>query len=460
MAEPSSNAPAPTRLKVPPHSIEAEQSVLGGLMIRNEAWDTIADKIKARDFYRPEHQIIFEAMASLATEAQPFDVLTVAETLQSRSLAERVGGIAYLAELAEETPSAANIGTYANIVRERAILRQLISAGSGIAESAFEPNGRSTEGLVDSAVQAVFEIAENGIQDDGPAQVGPMASDALHRLEELSKNPGAITGVATGFSDLDSLTAGLQDSDLIIIAGRPGIGKTALAVNIAEYVVMQAEDDAPVLIFSMEQSAEQLVMRMLSSLARIDQSLLRTGKLTTVDWSRLDSAVNQLANRPLYIDDASGLTPTALRARARRVARTTGQRPKLIILDYMQLMQTEGRAENRALEVAEISRTLKAIAREMRCPLVALSQLNRNPMNRENKRPRLSDLRESGAIEQDADLVMFVHRDTESEDKNKTELIVEKQRNGPTGRVEMRYFGEFTRFELVERREYDPVGQG
>ena len=462
MAEPSTDLSSPTRLKVPPHSIEAEQSVLGGLMIRNEAWDIVADKIKARDFYRPEHQIIFEAMASLANELQPLDVLTVAEALQTRNLADRVGGIAYLAELAEGTPSAANIGTYADIVRERAILRQLISAGSGIAESAFEPDGRSTDNLLDSAMQAVFDIAESGMQDDGPTPVEPLLLEALKRVDELSNNPSGITGVATGFSDLDRLTAGLQNSDLIVIAGRPGMGKTALAVNIAEHAVMRAADDAPVLIFSMEQPAEQLVMRLLSSLGHIDQNRLRTGNLNEDDWPRLESAINQLKTKPLYIDDAAGLTAGAVRVRARRVARTTGGRLKLVIVDYMQLMRTEGRVENRALEMAEISRTLKAVARELRCPLIALSQLNRNPMNRENKRPRLSDLRESGAIEQDADVVLFIHRDTDddSEDKDLAEIIIGKQRNGPTGTVEMKFFGELTRFELVERREYEPGGQG
>ena len=431
-------------------------------MIRNEAWDIVADKIKARDFYRPEHQIIFEAMASLANELQPLDVLTVAEALQARNLADRVGGIAYLAELAEGTPSAANIGTYADIVRERAILRQLISAGSGIAESAFEPDGRSTDNLLDSAMQAVFDIAESGMQDDGPTPVEPLLLEALKRVDELSNNPSGITGVATGFSDLDRLTAGLQNSDLIVIAGRPGMGKTALAVNIAEHAVMRAADDAPVLIFSMEQPAEQLVMRLLSSLGHIDQNRLRTGNLNEDDWPRLESAINQLKTKPLYIDDAAGLTAGAVRVRARRVARTTGGRLKLVIVDYMQLMRTEGRVENRALEMAEISRTLKAVARELRCPLIALSQLNRNPMNRENKRPRLSDLRESGAIEQDADVVLFIHRDTDddSEDKDLAEIIIGKQRNGPTGTVEMKFFGELTRFELVERREYEPGGQG
>ena len=464
MAEPSPDAPLPARLKVPPHSIEAEQSVLGGLMIRNEAWDTVVDKITARDFYRPDHQIIFEVMAALANDAQPLDVLTLAEALQSRKLAERVGGIAYLAELTEETPSASNVGAYADIVRERAILRQLISAGSGIAESAFEPEGRSSEDLLDSAMQAVFDIADSSLRGDGPLQVGPLLTDAFKRVDLLSKNPNAITGLETGFADLDRYTAGFQDSDFIVIAGRPSMGKTALAVNIAEHAVMHADDnDAAVLIFSMEQPAEQLVLRLLSSLGHIDQNRLRTGQLHEEDWPRLESAVNQLKHKPLYIDDAGGLTPNAVRARARRVARTAGGL-KLIIVDYMQLMRAEGRTENRTLELSEISRTLKSVARELRCPLVALSQLNRALENREDKRPRMSDLRESGAIEQDADVILFIYRDDEynkdSEDKGLAEIIIGKQRNGPTGLVKMRFFKELTKFELLDRGEYGPGGQG
>ena len=466
MAEPSRDAPAPAKLKVPPHSIEAEQSVLGGLMIRNEAWDTVADKIKPRDFYRPNHQIIFEVMAALANDLQPLDVLTVAEALQSRRLADRVGGIAYLAELAEETPSAANIGAYAAIVRERAVLRQLISAGSGIAESAFEPEGRTSEYLLDAAMKAVFDISDETLQGDGPLQVAPMLTDAFERIDRLSKNPSAITGLETGFADLDRYTAGFQDSDLIVIAGRPSMGKTALAVNIAEHAVMHSdENNAAVLIFSMEQPAEQLIIRLLSSLGHINQNRLRTGKLDEEDWPRLESAVNQLKHKPLYIDDAGGLTPNAVRARARSVARmvrTEGYKLKLIVVDYMQLMRSEGRSENRTLELSEISRTLKSVARELRCPLVALSQLNRALENREDKRPRMSDLRESGAIEQDADVILFIYRDDvyneDSEDKGLAEIIIGKQRNGPTGRVKMRFFKELTKFELLDRSEYEAGG--
>ena len=433
-------------------------------MIRNEAWDTVVDKITARDFYRPNHQIIFEVMAALANDAQPLDVLTLAEALQSRKLAERVGGIAYLAELAEETPSASNVGAYADIVRERAVLRQLISAGSGIAESAFEPEGRSSEDLVESAMKAVFDISAARLQGDGPQQVGPLLTDAFERVDRLSKNPNAITGLETGFADLDRYTAGFQDSDFIVIAGRPSMGKTALAVNIAEHAVMHADDNDAVLIFSMEQPAEQLVIRLLSSLGHIDQNRLRTGQLHEEDWPRLESAVNQLKHKPLYIDDAGGLTANAVRARARRTAREARGRLKLIIVDYMQLMRAEGRTENRTLELSEISRTLKSVARELRCPLVALSQLNRALENREDKRPRMSDLRESGAIEQDADVILFIYRDDEynkdSEDKGLAEIIIGKQRNGPTGRVKMRFFKELTKFELLDRGEYGPGGQG
>lgn len=430
-------------------------------MIRNEAWDTVADKITARDFYRPDHQIIFEVMGALANDLQPLDVLTVTEALESRKLAERVGGMAYLAELAEETPTAANIGAYADIVRERAVLRQLISAGSGITESAFEPEGRSSRDLLDEAMKAVFDIADGGLQGDGPQQVAPMLSDAFDRVYKLSENPNAITGLETGFADLDRYTAGFQDSDFIVIAGRPSMGKTALAVNIAEHAVMRSDagDDA-VLIFSMEQPAEQLVIRLLSSLGRIDQNRLRTGRLDEDDWPRLESAVNQLKNKPLFIDDARGLTPNAVRARARRLARTVGL--KLIIVDYMQLMHAEGRSENRTLELSEISRTLKSVAGELRCPLVALSQLNRALENREDKRPRMSDLRESGAIEQDADVILFIYRDDvynkDSEDKGFAEIIIGKQRNGPTGMVKMRFRDELTKFETPAREEYESLG--
>ena len=464
MAEPSPDAPSPTRLKVPPHSIEAEQSVLGGLMMKNEAWDIVADKITARDFYRPEHQIIFEAMAALANDLQPLDPLTLAEALESRKLAERVGGIAYLAELYEETPSAANIVAYADIVHERAVLRQLANAGSGIVESAFETEGRSSEELLNAAMKAVFDIAETGLQDDGPSQVDHLLQDAFERVDVLSKNPNALKGLETGFNDLDRLTTGLQDSDLIVIAGRPSMGKTALAVNIAEHAVMHEEDDAGVLIFSMEQPAEQLVMRLLSSLGRIDQNHLRTGRLHEEEWPRLESAVNQLKSKPLYIDDAGGLTPNEVRMRARRVAREAGGRIKLIVVDYMQLMRAEGRSENRTLELSEISRTLKSVARELRCPLIALSQLNRALENREDKRPRMSDLRESGAIEQDADVILFIYRDEEynedSDEKGIAEVIIGKQRNGPTGKVKMWFRKELTKFETRAPEEYESIGQG
>ena len=463
MAEPSPDTPSPAKLKLPPHSIEAEQSVLGGLMIRKEAWDTVADKIMARDFYRPDHQIIFEVMAVLANNLQPLDVLTVTEALESRKFAERVGGIAYLAELAEETPSAANIGAYADIVREKAILRELISAGTGITESAFETEGRSSRDLLDAAMKAVFDIADSGHQGDGPQPVAPMLTNAFDRVIELSKNPNAITGLETGFADLDRYTAGFQASDFIVIAGRPSMGKTALAVNIAEHAVMRSDaNDGAVLIFSMEQPAEQLVIRLLSSLGRIDQNRLRTGKLDDSDWPRLESAVNQLKNKPLFIDDSRGLTPNAVRARARRVARSAGL--QLIVVDYMQLMRSEGHSENRTLELSEISRTLKSVAGEMRCPLVALSQLNRALENREDKRPRMSDLRESGAIEQDADVILFIYREEEynkdSEHKGLAEIIIGKQRNGPTGMVEMRFRKDLTKFETPAHEDYEAIGQG
>ena len=435
-------------LKVPPHSIEAEQSVLGGLMLNNDAWDNVSEQVAAEDFYRPEHKIIFGSLSDLANDAQPLDVVTLAESLQSKGMLDRVGGLAYLAELAETTPGASNVVAYAKIVGERSTLRQLISAANKIAESAFDPRGRASSELLDLAEKEVFHIHEGHLKDGGPEAVSPLLMRAVERIEKLFASRNPITGLATGFERLDKKTAGLQPADMVVVAGRPSMGKTAFAMNVAEHALME-ESEGAVLVFSMEMPSEQLVMRMLSSLGRIDQTRMRTGEMRPEDWDRFTSAVSQLRDRNLYIDDTPALTPNEVRTRSRRVAREAGQ-VKLIVVDYLQLMRTADKADNRTGEISEISRNLKAIAKEMGCPVMALSQLNRSLESRPDKRPLMSDLRESGAIEQDADLILFVYRDEvynpESPDKGVAEIIIGKQRNGPIGMVRLSFIGHLTQF--------------
>ena len=438
-----------SRLKVPPHSVEAEQSVLGALMLNNEAWFNVADKIEARDFYRAAHQIIFEVMGELANDNQPLDAVTLSEALQSRSLIDKAGGNVYLAELVESVPGVSNVVAYADIVREHSTFRQLIQTAASISDSAFLPEGRKASDLLDAAEQAVFQIAEGRLKEGGPQHVVPLLAKAVNKIESLYRTGDPITGLATGFHDLDRMTAGLQDSDLVIVASRPAMGKTSLALNFVEHAIMQ-EGEGTVLFFSLEQPAEQLILRMLSSLGHIDQTRMRTGQLNDDDWPRFTSAVSQLKDRALHIDDTPALTPNDIRTRARRVSREVGGL-KMIVVDYMQLMQSSEKHENRASEITEISRSLKAIAKEMRCPLVALSQLNRSLENRENKRPHMSDLRESGAIEQDADVIFFIYRDEvyheDSADKGLAEIIISKQRNGPIGMVRLTFIGNLTKFE-------------
>ena len=440
---------ATSRLKVPPHSVEAEQSVLGALMLNNEAWFNIADKIEARDFFRAAHQIIFEVMGELANDNQALDAVTISEALQSRGLIDKAGGNVYLAELVESVPGASNIVAYADIVREHSTFRQLIQTASNISDSAFLPEGRKAAELLDTAEQAVFQIAEGRLKEDGPRHVVPLLTDAVNRIETLYRTRDPITGLATGYHDLDRMTAGLQNSDLVIVASRPSMGKTSLALNFAEHAIMQ-EGEGTVLFFSLEQPAEQLILRMLSSLGHIDQTRMRTGELSDDDWPRFTSAVSQLKDRSLYIDDTPALSPNDIRTRARRVSREAGGL-KMIVVDYMQLMKSSEKHENRASEISEISRSLKAIAKEMRCPLVALSQLNRSLENRPDKRPYMSDLRESGAIEQDADVIFFIYRDEvyneDSQDKGLAEIIISKQRNGPIGTIRLTFIGNLTKFE-------------
>ena len=445
------------RIKMQPHSIEAEQSVLGGLLLSADAWDAVAESVSDRDFYRADHRLIFRQIARLAEASDPVDVITVADKLQASGELEAAGGLPYLAELAQNTPSASNIRAYGQVVRERASLRKLIEAAQDIADSGFNPEGRTSDQLVDEAERLIMQISEEGPKSGGPQDVNPLLKSALARIEELFTSGGDITGLSTGFVDLDNMTSGLQPSDLVIVAGRPSMGKTSFAMNLVENAVLG--QDKPILVFSMEMPAESLVIRMLSSIGRINQTRIRNGKLEQEDWPKLSTAVNKLKDVRLFIDDTPALSPTELRTRARRVARENGGELGMIMVDYMQLMQVAGSSEGRTAEISEISRNLKAIAKEFACPMVALSQLNRSLEQRPNKRPVNSDLRESGAIEQDADVIMFIYRDEvyneESPDKGVAEIIIGKQRNGPIGTARLAFQGEFTRFENLARGSYD-----
>ena len=443
------------QLRVPPHSIEAEQSVLGGLLLDNEAWDRIDGKLAEHDFYRDEHRRIFRRIRVLMEQAKPADVVTVAESLDAAGESEHTGGLAYLGELAANTPSAANIRRYAEIVHERAVLRQLVAAADEIATDALNPMGRDPEALLDEAERRIFAIAEaGGGHQDGFVHINPLLSQVVERLQELydNENPSDITGVPTGFADLDQKTSGFQPGDLIIVAGRPSMGKTAFAINIAENVGV--DTGLPVAIFSMEMGGTQLATRMLASIGRLDSQQMRTGKLTDEGWSKLSFALGKLHEAPIYIDETGGLTPGALRARARRLARQYGGKLGLIVIDYIQLMTTGRPGENRATEISEISRSIKALAKELQVPIIALSQLSRKVEERTDKRPMMSDLRESGAIEQDADVIIMMYRDEyynkeNPDNKGRAEVIIGKQRNGPTGTVHLAFLGEYTRFESL-----------
>jgi replicative DNA helicase len=438
-------------LKVPPHSIDAEQAVLGGLMLDNAAWDDVSDVLIDSDFYRKEHGIIFQAMQKQEDAGKPIDLVTLAETLDDLNQLEAAGGVDYLGELASNTPSTANIMAYAQIIRERAILRRLIRTASEIAESAYNPEGRDSAELLDLAEQQVFKIADERPKDGGPQFIDPLLKKGLDRLEELFNTKGNLTGITTGFKDLNNQTSGLQKSDLIIVAGRPSMGKTSFAMNMVENYLLGEEDPLPALVFSLEMPAESLVTRMLSSIGKVDQTRMRNGKLLEDDWPKLTNAINKLTGKPLYIDDTVGLNPTEMRARARRLAKDHHNKIGLIMVDYLQLMQLRGHSENRTSEISEISRSLKLMAREFECPVIALSQLNRSLEQRPNKRPVMSDLRESGAIEQDADVIIFVYReevyDEDTEHKGMAEIIIGKQRNGPIGTCNLSFIGKYTRFE-------------
>lgn len=447
-------------IKLPPHSVEAEQSVLGGILLDTTAWDKITDLVSEQDFYRYEHRLIYRHIAKLTEQAKPVDVITVAESLESNSELEKAGGLTYLGSLAQNVPSAANIRRYAEIVRERAIMRKLAEVGTEIATSAYNPGGRNAGQLLDEAESRVFEIAEAGERGNkGFVAIPPLLTQVVARIETLygRDNASDVTGIATGFTDLDSMTSGLQPGDLVIVAGRPSMGKTAFSINIAEHVALEV--NKPVAIFSMEMGGTQLAMRMIGSVGRLNQHTLRTGKLEDEDWSRMTHALGRLNDAPIFIDETAALNSLELRSRARRLHRQNDGLG-LIVIDYLQLMSSPASkgSENRATEISEISRSLKALAKELHVPVIALSQLNRSLEQRPNKRPVMSDLRESGAIEQDADLILFIYRDEvynpDSPDKGKAEIIIGKQRNGPIGKVELTFRGEYTRFENYASASY------
>lgn len=440
-------------LRLPPHSVEAEQSLLGGLLIDNTVWERVGDVVNEADFYRDDHRRIFRQIARLIELGKPADVVTVYESLEKNGEAEHVGGLAYLGEIANSTPSAANVRRYGEIIRERAILRKLVSVGDQIAASALTPSGKDAKTLLDEAEAKVFEIAEAGARTvSGFVPIQPILGQVVDRIQELydRDSPAGITGVPTGLTDLDEKTSGLQPSDMIVLAARPGMGKTSLALNIAENVAVEA--GLPVAVFSMEMPGTQLATRFLSSVGRIDQHKIRTGKLTDEEWQRLTYALGKLHEAPIFIDETPGLNPTDLRARCRRLHRQCG-RLGLIVIDYLQLMTSLKESDNRSAELSEISRSVKSLAKELHVPIIALSQLNRSLEQRPNKRPVASDLRESGAIEQDADIIMFIYRDDyynkDSKEPGVTEIIISKQRNGPTGTVKLAFLAPLTRFESL-----------
>ncbi|WIF10142.1 replicative DNA helicase [Haemophilus parainfluenzae] len=449
------------QVSIPPYSTEAEQAVLGGIMLSNQYWDGIAERVIAEDFYTFAHKAIFQTMEELMRNQTPIDLITLDQALKAKGISDSVGGFAYLADLSNNTPNAINILAYAEIVREKAILRELIAVGNRIAENSYSPKGKDIKMVLDEAEREVFAIAEKrSSSTEGPQNVLSVLESTIARIETLGKleNHNGVTGVTTGFVELDKKTAGLQPSDLIIVAARPSMGKTTFAMNLCENAAMAS--DKPVLVFSLEMPAEQIMMRMIASLARVDQTKIRTGQnLDETEWSKIASVFGMFKQKNnLYIDDSSGLTPTELRSRARRVYRENGGL-SMIMVDYLQLMRAPAFSDNRTLEIAEISRSLKALAKELEVPVIALSQLNRTLEQRADKRPVNSDLRESGSIEQDADLIMFIYRDEvyndNSEDKGVAEIIIGKQRNGPIGRVRLAFNGQFSRFDnLAEQREY------
>jgi len=446
-------------LRVPPHSVEAEQAVIGGLLLDNRAWEQIADKLVDEDFYRHDHRLLFSAIRELESRNEPFDAVTLSQCLDKNGQLDQAGGLLYLGRLAKETPSASNILAYANIVREKSVLRQLIAVGTDISGSGYLPEGRDSKELLDVAEKKVFQIAEQGARGQGGFQdMKTLLSKTVDKIDHLFNSDGGITGVSTGFDKFDEMTTGLQEADLVIVAGRPSMGKTTFAMNIAENAAIG--DKLPVAVFSMEMPGDSLAMRMISSLGRVDQHHIRTGNLTDEDWARITSAIHILSEAKIFIDDTPAMSPNEIRARARRLKRQHGL--GLIVIDYLQLMQVHGGSENRATEISEISRSLKAMAKELKVPVIALSQLNRSLEQRPDKRPVMSDLRESGAIEQDADLIVFIYRDEvyneDSPQKGVAEIIIAKQRNGPIGKSMLTFLGKYTKFENYIPEMYDNDG--
>ena len=439
------------QVNTPPASVEAEQALLGALMIDDHAWESIHGRVSDEDFYRPDHRLIFDAIGALSSRDRPRDAITVSEYLESCGQLAEAGGLGYLSTLVKDTPSAANITTYADIVRERSLLRELIAVGNDIAASAFRTEGRAAAELVDEAEQRVFKIAGKGISGKKKdiRQLHEVCSELVTRLDDLHRAGAEITGLSTGYKKFDAMTQGLQKGDLIIVAGRPSMGKTTLALNIAENAAFNLTKPTPIAIFSMEMSTEQLALRFVSSLGQVSQGKLRNGQFSEDDWPRITSAIQQMAQAPVFIDDTPALSPAQVRARARRLKRQHGI--GLIVIDYLQLMSVGGSTENRATEISEISRSLKALARELDVPVIVLSQLNRSVEQRPDKRPQMSDLRESGAIEQDADLIAFIYRDEvyndESPRKGQADIIIAKHRNGEIGDFSLTFLGQFSRFE-------------
>ena len=453
LARPDVGDPQLVALKLPPHSVEAEQSLLGALLLDNQAFDRVADLVSAGDFYRDDHRRIWRHIARLVEASRPADVVTVSESIEASEDKDKTGGAAYLAALAQNTPSALNIRRYAELVRERAVQRRLAQVATEIAETALAPTGKDVGQLLDEAESKIFQIAESGARkDQGLQGISPVLAKVFERIDHLHSqdNPSDVTGVPSGFVDLDRKTAGLQPGDLIIVAGRPSMGKTAFALNIAEHVALHPSVGLPVAIFSMEMSASQLAMRMLSSMARVDQTKLRTGRLDNEEWANLTDAIGKLNEARIHVDETAALNALELRARARRMKREYGKLG-LVVVDYLQLMSASSQGENRATEISEISRSLKALAKELDVPVIALSQLSRAVEQRNDRRPLMSDLRESGAIEQDADVILFIFREEvyapeKEEARGRAEVIIGKQRNGPIGTIALTFIGQFTRF--------------
>lgn len=442
--------------RVPPHSLEAEQSVLGSLLLAEDAWEAVSEKVTDADFYRHDHRLIYRAIDHLQNQEQPIDVITVAEELEERGQIEKAGGRAYLSFLSNSIPSADNCAAYAQIVWERAQQRRLIEVSSEVIDRAYEPDGVDALTLVSDAENAIAKIAEGSNQDTGPQAIKPIMDRTIEAIQELFNQPEGLSGITTGFKDIDERTSGWQKADLVIVAARPSMGKTTYAMNLVENALMATS--RPCLVFSMEMPSESIVMRLLSSLGRVDQTKVRSGKLTNEDWQHISTAMALIVDKPLYIDDTPALTPQEMRARARKVYRENNDLG-LIMIDYLQLMRVAGPSEGRTHEISEISRSLKAMAKEFNCPVIALSQLNRALEQRPNKRPVMSDLRESGAIEQDADIIQFIYRDEvyneDSEFKGTAEIITGKHRNGPIGTDRLAFIGKYTRFEDLAQGSYD-----